>query len=82
VAARETDTAKSESDCVSAYCSSPQRSLHASPELLPASRRPRRILRSSGPIIDVTDLYHPHQDVGDNFDIIAAMPFPRWIYGR
>ncbi len=24
------------------------------------------------PIIDVTDLYHPHQDVGDNFDLISA----------
>jgi len=24
------------------------------------------------PIIDVTDLYHPRQDVGDNFDLIAA----------
>jgi len=24
------------------------------------------------PLIDVTDLYHPHQDVGDNFDIFAA----------
>ena len=22
-------------------------------------------------VIDCTDLYHPHQDVGDNFDIIA-----------
>ncbi len=27
---------------------------------------PRRI-----PVIDCTDLYHPHQDVGDNFDILA-----------
>ncbi len=24
------------------------------------------------PVIDVTDLYHPHQDVGDNLDIVAA----------
>jgi hypothetical protein len=24
------------------------------------------------PIIDVTDLYHPHEDVGDNFDLVAA----------
>lgn len=23
-------------------------------------------------VIDCTDLYHPHQDVGDNFDILAA----------
>jgi hypothetical protein len=28
------------------------------------------------PLIDVTDLYHPHQDVGDNFDIIAAYALP------
>jgi len=24
------------------------------------------------PVIDITDLYHPHQDRGDNFDLIAA----------
>jgi hypothetical protein len=28
------------------------------------------------PIIDVTDLYHPHQDVGDNVDLIAAYALP------
>ena len=28
------------------------------------------------PIIDVTDLYHPHQDCGDNFDIVAAFALP------
>lgn len=28
------------------------------------------------PLIDVTDLYHPHQDVGDNFDILAAYALP------
>jgi pyrimidine-specific ribonucleoside hydrolase len=28
------------------------------------------------PVIDVTDLYHPHQDVGDNFDLIAAYALP------
>ena len=22
------------------------------------------------PLIDVTDLYHPHQDFGDNFDLL------------
>ena len=22
------------------------------------------------PVIDCTDLYHPHQDVGDNFDLV------------
>lgn len=27
-------------------------------------------------IIDCTDLYHPHQDVGDNFDIVAAYALP------
>jgi hypothetical protein len=28
------------------------------------------------PIIDVTDLYHPYQDPGDNFDLIAAYALP------
>jgi pyrimidine-specific ribonucleoside hydrolase len=28
------------------------------------------------PLIDCTDLYHPHQDVGDNFDIVAAYALP------
>jgi hypothetical protein len=28
------------------------------------------------PVIDVTDLYHPHQDVGDNFDVLAAYGLP------
>jgi len=28
------------------------------------------------PVIDCTDLYHPHQDVGDNFDLIAAYALP------
>lgn len=28
------------------------------------------------PIIDVTDLYHPPQDPGDNFDLIAAYALP------
>ncbi len=28
------------------------------------------------PLIDTTDLYHPHQDVGDNFDILAAYALP------
>jgi hypothetical protein len=28
------------------------------------------------PIIDVTDLYHPSQDVGDNFDLVAAYALP------
>lgn len=28
------------------------------------------------PVIDCTDLYHPHQDVGDNLDIIAAYGLP------
>jgi len=28
------------------------------------------------PVIDTTDLYHPHQDVGDNFDLIAAYALP------
>jgi len=28
------------------------------------------------PIIDITDLYHPSQDVGDNVDLIAAYALP------
>lgn len=28
------------------------------------------------PIIDVTDLYHPHQDCGDNWDLVAAYALP------
>ena len=33
-------------------------------------------VRQRIPLIDVTDLYHPHQDVGDNFDLIAAYALP------
>lgn len=34
--------------------------------------------RASGrvPVIDITDLYHPAQDVGDNLDLIAAYALP------
>ena len=28
------------------------------------------------PVIDITDLYHPHQDRGDNFDLISAYALP------
>lgn len=28
------------------------------------------------PIIDITDLYHPYQDPGDNFDILTAYALP------
>lgn len=28
------------------------------------------------PLIDVTDLYHPYQDPGDNFDLVAAYCLP------
>ncbi|NOX54091.1 MAG: hypothetical protein GXP27_06555 [Planctomycetes bacterium] len=28
------------------------------------------------PVIDVTDLYHPPQDVGDNFDLVTAYALP------
>lgn len=28
------------------------------------------------PVIVVTDLYHPHQDVGDNFDLLTAYALP------
>jgi hypothetical protein len=38
-----------------------------------AERRPatKRV-----PVIDITDLYHPPQDVGDNLDLIAAFALP------
>jgi len=32
--------------------------------------------RRAIPIIDVTDLYHPPQDVGDNFDLVSAYALP------
>ena len=28
------------------------------------------------PVIDVTDLYHPCQDIGDNFDLLTAYALP------
>ncbi len=40
------------------------------------SQKPASTLRRHLPLIDVTDLYHPHQDVGDNFDILAAYGLP------
>ncbi len=45
--------------------------LVSSPPGLAATRRENRI-----PVIDVTDLYHPYQDVGDNFDLITAYGLP------
>ena len=41
----------------------------------PAGGRSRPAARRV-PVIDVTDLYHPHQDVGDNFDLVAAYALP------
>ena len=37
-----------------------------------AQRRVTGPRTTQRPVIDVTDLYHPHQDRGDNFDLIAA----------
>lgn len=43
---------------------------------------PAHAQRASGtpqnriPVIDITDLYHPAQDPGDNFDLIAAYALP------
>lgn len=37
----------------------------------PNDRLPARL-----PVIDVTDLYHPYQDPGDNFDLVAAFGLP------
>jgi hypothetical protein len=39
--------------------------------ILSATALPKR-----RPVIDITDLYHPHQDRGDNFDLIAAYALP------
>lgn len=33
-------------------------------------------IESRRPVIDITDLYHPPQDPGDNFDLIAAYALP------
>ena len=33
-------------------------------------------LQAKIPVIDCTDLYHPHQDPGDNIDLIAAYGLP------
>jgi pyrimidine-specific ribonucleoside hydrolase len=48
----------------------------ATPPFSPAqdaatATRPARV-----PVIDCTDLYHPFQDVGDNFDLLAAYAAP------
>jgi hypothetical protein len=40
--------------------------------LLPLARLAALCAAAPVPLIDVTDLYHPYQDVGDNFDILAA----------
>ena len=32
---------------------------------------------ASVPVIDVTDLYTPHQDPGDNFDLVTAFALPQ-----
>jgi hypothetical protein len=41
-----------------------------------ASRNQPLAASNGIPLIDVTDLYHPPQDVGDNFDILAAYALP------
>ncbi|MCX5758870.1 MAG: hypothetical protein NTU83_10275, partial [Candidatus Hydrogenedentes bacterium] len=40
-------------------------------EAEPAGRSGRSV-----PLIDITDLYHPPQDPGDNLDMIAAYALP------
>ncbi len=44
--------------------------------LLPLARLAARCVAASVPLIDVTDLYHPYQHAGDNFDILAAYALP------
>lgn len=36
----------------------------------------RQVKVAKIPVIDVTDLYHPCQDIGDNFDLITAYALP------
>jgi hypothetical protein len=40
---------------------------------LPTTNSPRR---HRIPVINITDLYHPHQDFGDNFDLITPFALP------
>jgi len=40
------------------------------------TQNPPPISNKKVPIIDITDLYHPPQDPGDNFDLIAAFALP------
>ena len=47
---------------------------HHGPSRVHAARTSSPVRR---PVIDVTDLYHPHQDRGDNFDLIAAYALPQ-----
>jgi pyrimidine-specific ribonucleoside hydrolase len=49
--------------------------LGGSATLTAASQSPKPIPRRV-PVIDITDLYHPPQDPGDNFDLIAAYALP------
>ncbi|MCE5268928.1 MAG: hypothetical protein LLG00_13705 [Planctomycetaceae bacterium] len=43
-------------------------------EALPSADSRKR--RKRVPVIDTTDLYHPHQDPGDNVDLVAAYALP------
>jgi len=54
-----------------------RRSLFGAAGLVLAARAPRAAPRARRvPVIDTTDLYHPHQDPGDNLDLIAAYGLP------
>lgn len=41
-----------------------------------AVRTEQDVPRQRRPVIAITDLYHPHQDRGDNFDLITAYALP------
>jgi pyrimidine-specific ribonucleoside hydrolase len=50
--------------------------IFASETMALAADHPSDVPHRRVPVIDTTDLYHPHQDAGDNFDIIAPYAMP------
>ena len=50
--------------------------LGAAAAVSPSSAAKAPAAHTRVPVIDITDLYHPYQDPGDNFDLIAAYALP------